>query len=235
LIETYILNPQWEADKAVADSAEDGAEAYVAMEGLAMMEAALQTLSSQFYYGTGTGGDAKGFPGLIGTYDSTNMVVDAGGTTADTGSSVWAVRFGPIDVQWVWGQGGEIAMPDVTEVRVTDGSSNPYTAYRQEILARPGLQVGRIKSVGRIKKLTEDAGKGMTDDLMDQLLEKFPAGRPPNAIFMTRRSRRQWKTSRTATNPTGTPAPWPDVVDGPEGPIKVYNTEAILDTEALTL
>jgi hypothetical protein len=236
LIETFILNPQWEADKAVADAHEDGGPAYVAMEGLGMLEAALQTLASQFYYGKGTGGDAKGHPGLLGIYDKTNMVVDAGGTTADVASSVWAVRFGPIDTQWVWGLGGQLELSEPTECRVEDDSGNPYTAYRQEILARPGLQVGRIKAVGRIKKLTTDSGKGLTDTLIDDLLALFPPGRPPNAIFMTRRSQKQLKTSRTATTPTGAAAKWPTSIEGPDGnDIPIHPTEAILDTEALTL
>jgi len=235
LVETFIMNPQWEADKAIADAAEDGPEAFIAMEGQAMLEAAYQTVASQFYYGVGTGGDANGHPGLIGVYDSTNMVVDAGGTTANTGSSVWAVRFGPLDVRWVWGLNGQMEMSDPTVVRLTDDDGNPYDGYWTSLLARPGLQVGRVESVGRIKKLNADSGKTLTDDMIDQLIEQFPAGRPPNAIFMTRRSRRQLKNSRTATTPTGSPAPWPDVIDGPEGPIKIHSTDAILNTESLSL
>jgi len=229
LVECYILNPRWECDKAVADSYEDGAEAYIAEDGVAMLEAAMQALASQFYYGTGK--DAKGFPGLLAAYDSTNMVVDAGGTTANTGSSVWAVRFGPREVTWVYGNDGDLALSDVTEERVTDGSGNPFTAYCQEILARPGLQVASVYSIGRIKKLTEDSGKGLTDDLISTLLSKFPVGKRPDVLFMTRRSLRQLQQSRTATNATGAPAPIPDESFGV--PIRV--TDAIVDTEALTL
>jgi len=229
LVECYILNPRWECDKAVADSYEDGAEAYIAEDGVAMLEAAMQALASQFYYGTGS--DAKGFPGLLAAYDTANMVVDAGGTTADTGSSVWAVRFGPREVTWVYGNDGDLALSDVTEERVTDGSGNPFTAYCQEILARPGLQVASVYSIGRIKKLTEDSGKGLTDDLISTLLSKLPVGKRPDVLFMTRRSLRQLQQSRTATNATGAPAPIPDESFGV--PIRV--TDAIVDTEALAL
>lgn len=231
LFETYIMNPRWECDRAVADAHEDGAQALIAIEGLGQMEGAMRTLASQFYYGTGTGGDAKGFPGLIGTYDATNMVVDAGGTTAATGSSVWAVRFGVQDVGWLWGNNGSLTLDPVKEQRVTDGGGNPYTAYVQELLARPGLQQLRSFSVGRIKKLTEDTGKGLTDALLGRLFAKFPVGFPPDVLFMTRRSREQLRASRTATNPTGAPAPTPTDWEGT--PIAV--TDAILDTEALTL
>ena len=236
LVQTYILNPQWECDKAVADSAEDGANAYIADEAQAIVNASLQTLGKVFYYGThATFGDAKGCPGLLQAYDSTNMVVDAGGTTDDTCSSVWAVVFGPLDVQLVFGQSGSLDLTDVDEVRLVDGSSNPYTAYRQELLAYVGLQVRRIKAVARIKKITEDSGKGLTDTLIATLLAKFPAGIQPNAIFMTRRSQGQLQASRTATTPTGAPAPFPRFVEGVGGEnIPLVITESLSDVEKLT-
>lgn len=231
LVETFILDPQFEVDKAVADAYEDGWEAFLALEASAQMEAAMQHLAACFYYGTGAGGDAKAFPGLIQAYDTTNMVVDAGGTTGDTGSSLWGVCFGPKRTQWVYGEGGKLDLSDVAEVRLTDGSSNPYTGYRQTLTAYPGLQVGHAKSVGRIKKLTADSGKGLTDALIYSLLEKFPAGLVPDVLLCTRRSLGQLRTSRTATNATGAPAPIPTDVAG----IPLRSTDAILNTEALTL
>lgn len=229
LVETFIFNPRWECDKAVADVAEDGAEAFIADEAAATLEASWQYLCSQFYYGTSN--DAKGFPGLLAAYDSTNMVVDAGGTTATTGSSVWAVKFGRKEVSWVYGEGGQLALSPVTEQRVLDSSSKPYTAYCQEMLARPGLQVGSKRVIGRIKKLTEDSGKGLTDALIAKLLSKFEAGVVPDLLLMSRRSLRQLRDSRTATNPTGAPAPFPSEAFN----IPIQVTDAIVDTEALTL
>jgi len=229
LFETYILNPRWECDKAVADRYEDGPEAYIALEASAILEAAMQTLATQFYYGTGA--DAKGFPGLVAAYDATNMVVDAGGTTAGTGSSVWALRFGPKHVTWVYGNNGSLELSDVAEQRILDGSGNPFTAYVQELLAYPGLQVASRYSIGRIKKLTADSGKGLTDDLVAELLSKFPVGVRPDVLLMSRRSLRQLQDSRTATNATGAPAPFPTEAFG----VPIAPTDAVTDTEALTL
>jgi hypothetical protein len=230
LVECYIFNPRWECDKAIADAYEDGAPAYIALEGSAVTEGAMQTLATQFYYGQGTGGDTKGFPGLLAALDST-LTIDAGGTTADTGSSCWAVKFGPKDVQWVYGGDGQLELSDVDEARILDGSSNPYTAYVQEILARPGLQVGSKYSIGRIKKLTADSGKGLTDARIGALLATFPVGRRPDVLLCSRRSLEQLRASRTATNATGAPAPMPTEAYG----IPLAATDAILDTEALTL
>lgn len=230
LVEVFIMNPRWECDKAVADSAEDGPEVYIAEEGVATVEASMITLANQFYYGINADPN-KGFPGLISAIDTANMVVDAGGTTASTGSSCWAVKFGPQDVQWVWGLNGSLAMSEVTTARLTDINGNPFTGYVQELLARPGLQVGQRWSVGRIKKLTEDVGKGLTDALIGSLLAKFPVGRGPDALFMSRRSLEQLRKSRTATNATGAPAPTPTEAFG----VPIQVTDAIVDTEALTL
>jgi hypothetical protein len=227
--ECYIMNPQWECDKAVADADEDGAQVYIANEASGIMEAAMQTLASQFYYGTGTGGDTLGFPGLLAAYDATNMVVDAGGTTDSVASSVWAVKFGPKDVAWLYGNNGALVMSEVIEQRIVDANSNPLTAYRQEMLCRPGLQVGNIRNVGRIKKLTTDSGKGLTDALLSQLLSLFQVGVEPDCFFMTRRSLDQLRKSRTATNPTGAPAPIPTEAYG----IPIYKTDGILNTELL--
>lgn len=233
LVETYIFNPRWECDKAVADRYEDGAEAYIAIEAAGIMEAAWQHLCKQFYYGSlATGGnDAKGFPGLLQAYDATNMVVDAGGTTAATGSSVWAVKFGPRDVQWVYGNGGSLDLSEVTTQRILDANSKALTAYIQELLAYPGLQVASIRSVGRIKKLTEDSGKGLTDALIASLLNKFPSGVTPDLLLMSRRSLEQLRKSRTPTNATGEPVPVPSSVFG----IPIRTTDSIKDTESLTL
>lgn len=228
-VECFILNPRWECDKAAADRYEDGAAAYISLEASSVTEAAMLHVSKQFYYGTGN--DAKGFPGLLAAYDSTNMVVDATGTTASTGSSVWAVKWGVKDVQFVYGNGGSLDMSEVSTARVTDGSGNPYTAYIQEILGYVGLQVANIKNIGRIKKITEDTGKKLTDVLIATLLSKFPAGVNPDVLLMTKRSQEQLRASRTATNATGAPAPLPSEAFG----IPIAVTEALVNTEELTL
>jgi len=228
LVECYILNPRWECDKAVADADEDGAEAAIALEAGGIMEASMQHLASQFYYGVAN--DAKGFPGLLAAYDTTNMFIDAGGTTDDTASSVWAVRFGPKQVQWVYGLDGQLALSDVTTERILDaGGVNAFSAYCQELLARPGLQVGSTKSVARLKKVTADAGMTCTDAKLANLLGLFPAGIRPDVLFMTRRSLAQLQASRTATNATGAPAPIPAEAHG----VPIAVTDAITDIEKL--
>ncbi len=237
LIETYILNPRWQVDKAVADRSEDGPEMFIFDEATGMLEAGLQQVCTNFYYGRDStyGGDVEGHPGLIDSYDSTNMVVDAGGTTATTGSSCWLIRFGTKDVNWVWGENGSMEVDDPRIESIVGENGGSLTGYVQELLAYPGLQVGSLRSVVRIKKLTADSGKGLTDDLLYQAMSKFPAGLEPHLILCSKRSLEQLRSSRTATNQTGAPAPIPESIVGTQGPIPIKPSEAILDTEALTL
>lgn len=230
LVETFILNVRFEVDRAVADRYEDGSAAYLAIEAAGQMQSAFRALSRQFYYGRGQFGDAAGFPGLIESVTSA-MTVSVGGTTANACSSVWAVRWGMQDVIWVWGDGGRLELSDVRTETLLDANSKPFTGYVQELLAYPGLQVGRSFSVGRIRQLTEEAGRTLTDQHIATLISKFPAGMPPQALFMSRRSLAQLRQSRTATNPTGAPAPFPTESFG----IPIYVTDAILDTEPTTL
>lgn len=238
IVETYILEARSQTDIAVADAHEDGPEAAIAQEMEGILEGEMHAMAMQMYYGTGTGGNSAGFPGFIQMHDSTNMVVDAGGTTASTGSSVWFVREGPKDVTWVWGNNGQLRTSPLRRESVVDAndSTKKYDAYVQVLFGRPGLQVGSLRSLGRIKKLTADSGKGLTDALIVQMLAKFPTGKGPNLILMSRRSAAQLQASRTATTPTGTPAEFATTVKGLNGEIiPVRITEAISDTESLTL
>lgn len=234
LIECFTFNPRWECDRAVADRYEDGAAAFIALEASAIMEAAMVDLCKQFYYGTLANGNSSGFPGLLQGYDATNMTIDAGGTTASTGSSVWLVKFGPKNIGWVWGNQGQLQMIDPRIESIVPDATAPtarMTAYIQELLGYPGLQIGNLLCTVRIKKLTEDASHTLTDDMLYKALEKFPVGITPDVILMTRRSLRQLRGSRTAVNPTGQPAPIPTELEG----IPIALTDSILNTEDLTL
>lgn len=230
LVECFIANVRWHADKAVADACEDGAPAYIAEEARAVLISTFMGLGAQFYYGRNTGGDAKGHPGLIDSVDST-LLVDATGTTASTGSSLYAVTWGPTAVQWVLGANGQLKVDDVRiETIVDPADSTKYlTAYIQEMLAWCGVQVKHKFAVGRIKNLTADAGKGLTDALIGSLMSKLPIGYVPDALFCSRRSREQLRASRTATTTSGKEADIPMDWQG----IPIIATDSLLDTETI--
>lgn len=229
-----ILDFSWDVDKAVADIwRKGGAQALIAREGMRHIKAALVAFEKQVFYGTTAQGDASGFTGMIQatTVDTKTdtMCYDAAGTTADTATSVWAVRIGPSDLMGVVNGDGEIALGDTTVIQKTSSGSLVYPAYYTPGCTWLGMQVGSIYSMGRIVNITEDSSHTLTDDMIAQLLAKFPVGKEPTHLIMNRRSRRQLQDSRTATNSTGAPAPFPTEAFG----VSIVTVESIVNTEAL--
>lgn len=227
LFNCFIANPIWKCDKAVADIHEDGPAAYIAAEGVGITMGQMIHVGRQFYYGTGN--DSKGFPGLKATYDAANMTIDATGSTPSTGSSVWFVKWGPLGVQFLYGNNASLQLSDVKEIVETDAEGKTLTKYHQEMLAWVGLKQASLNSVVRIKNLTAQTGKGLTDGLLADAMALFPAGYMPDVIFASRRSITQLRKSRTATTETGKEVPLPKDFDG----IPLVATDSILNTEAI--
>jgi len=157
------------------------------------------------------------------------MVVNAGGTTANKATSIYALRSDIDAVQYAWGQNGKINDGAITYCRLYDTKGRPFWGYAQPISGYVGLQVPTYQCIGRICNITEQEDKGATDRLIAKLLEQFPVGKEPTMLFMTKRSLGQIRDVRTATNPTGTEAPYPDTVFG----IPIYVSEAISNAEAI--
>ena len=226
-----IMDASFAMDVAVAESDERGVEAALAAQAVDHLQAAFFDVESQILYGTDA--DSGGSAGLA---DQTNLdglsdaqVVNAGGTTANTGSSCWLIRNGLSDCHLVWGQNGEISVGERTIQRIAGATTGTFPAYYIPITAWFGLQIGATRSVVRIANITADSGKGLTDALIASAISKFPAQRGPNLCVMSRRSLAQLQQSRTATNPTGAPAPFPESSHG----VPIVVTDAQLDTEAL--
>lgn len=229
-----ILDFSWKADKAVADSWRDGPEAYIAREGMRHLEAAMFDLEQQIIYGTTSPGSASGFSGLLNSSDldalADDMVINAGGSTASTQTSVYALRLGDNDVKLVSpAETMELGDTIVQETTV-DGSTGGLPVYYTPATMYVGLQIGGKYSAGRIANLhASDSGANLTDDDLSSLLSEFPAGAGPDVFVMNRQSLMQLQQSRTSTNPTGAPADFPDSAFG----VPIIVTDAIVNTEAV--
>jgi hypothetical protein len=236
LVECFILSARVEVDKAVAKGYEDGAEALQAIEAVGVMRAALSTVGSQTIYGTSAG--AKGFVGLqdLVTTFGTELVVDAGGTTAGTGSSVYAIKAGAQGVQYVYGNSTTFDLSPFREGDAVDANSKRFAAYIADLTAWIGFQCVNKYAVGRLKDATEDSGKGVSDAKIAELLSKFPVGERPTHLLMNRRSAYQLQISRTMTASTKQEAftgILPGVPTESFG-IPIIITDSIGNTEALT-
>lgn len=233
-----ILDWSFMADKAVADAwRKGGRNAWIAREGMRNLKQALVEFEQQVIYGTTALGDSAGFTGIINaaTVDALAdpLVINSGGTTADVQSSVYAVRVGADDLTGVFKGDGpalEVGETSVIQRVVNPGSDNKtFPAYYTPACTWLGLQVGSIHSMGRICNIEDAANDTLTDDKIASLLAAFPVGKSPTHLVMSRRSQRMLQQNRTATNPTGAPAPFPTESHG----IPVVVTDNVVDTEAV--
>ena len=226
-VQCYYLDGSFDIDDAAVEGVDWGDP--IAEQRDAHFRAAMRALCSQIYYGVSA--NASGFAGLASILDNSDddMVVDAGGTTESTATSVWALRLGIQAVSFAWGNGGKIGIGDITSQQLYDDDGKPYTGKFQKVAGYTGLQLTNLQSMARIANITEDSGKGLTDSLLSQLMAKFRVGEEPDVILMSRRSARQLRDSRTATNETGKEAPIPKDFDG----VPIERTDSIVDTETL--
>ena len=158
-VEAFLTEPRVECDYGIASAYVDGPAAYMAQQVGGALEGEFQGISHCFYYGRkATFGNASAFPGLIDSVQEA-MTVDAGGTTDNTATSVWLVRFGPQQVRWFIGNDGDLKFMDLGLHLLTDKNSKRYTGWVQAMVGRIGLQVGSVYSCARIKKITAHAGR----------------------------------------------------------------------------
>lgn len=239
--ECFRFGGRIEAAKHIADNwRRGGAAGYQAFEAKGVAEEALKTIGKQIWYGIST--DAKGFPGLKAfTPFGGDYTLNAAGTTATTGSSVYFVKFGEPYIQLMpalaRNGAGLIDLPDFIIESILDGNSKKMWGYTSELSSYLGLQTAAPFSVVRICNLTADNTKTLTDAKMNAALRLFPANFRPDRIFMSRRSSGQLQDSRTVVlQGQGTirpdqeaVAPKPTSFEG----IPITESDNILNTDAI--
>jgi len=235
---TFYLDGQMEVDNAIASGSERGTDFVLTTEASGIVKGAMITLGKQVWYGVSSGGDLNGFPGARDIVD-TSLVLDAGGTTANTGSSVYLICAMPGFMGLIFGNNTVLTPQEWRKQTYTDSSGNKRTVWNNSIEGWVGVEWLNKYAVVRIKNLTADPGKGLTDTLLAQAIELLPVGIRPTHIFMSRRSRRQLQTSRTVSIfgqdsvlPSGGQAviaPTPISYEG----IPIVPTDSILYTDAI--
>ena len=230
LVQAYIMGGRVEADKAVALAYEDGVEAYEMIEALGTMKSAMIEIGSQIWYGTDN--ETDGFPGIKAALPFTagvadGSVINAAGTTATTASSVYAVKYGAQDVILVGGNGSVPTLGEFRDETIVGENSKNMPGRVADLIGWIGLQIGNINCVRRVANLTAESGKGLTTDLLDDILNSFPVGVRPDALYMSRRSRLQLKKDlATPERPT---VSLPTEYDG----VPIIATDSILNVDAI--
>lgn len=202
LTECFIFRGAVEIDAAVSRASEGlGLDDLEMIEASRVARSALVTLGGQIFNGTSSAGftGLKQFTPKTAASGTSPIVVDATGTTAATASSIYAVKFGLQDVHIVFGNNEVLRLSEFRDQQLTDSSGNKYAGRVAELTAWIGMQLGNVNCVGRILNVTTDSGKTASDSLISQLIEKFPVGYTPDALYMSRRSAGQLARSRSVT------------------------------------
>ena len=115
--------------------------------------------------------------------------------------------------------------PTIVQVAASGGT---YSAYRVTLGGWFALQVGSTYDACRICNLDGTSDDLLTDDLIAEGISKFAAARQPNMIVMNRTALAELRASRTGTNPTGAPAPFPTEAFG----VPIVVTDALGSSES---
>lgn len=222
-----ILDATSRIDVAVAKSDPMGWQHAVSMEAMSHLRSAFKNFEDQLLNNTdGTNGFTgfAGFDGLNAVADA--MVYNAGGVTGTDQSSVWLIKTGIRDCILTVGNDGMIDM-EPTTIQQVAGTTGFYDAYITPAVGWVGVQAGSAYSVGRIANLDDTAT--LTDDIISNGLSLFPANERPDLIVMSKRELKYLQQSRTATNVTGAPAPFPSEAFG----IPIVVSDQVSITEAV--
>ena len=209
----------------------------IARENARHLRSVLAAVERQVFVGTpangtgGTGGNTLGFEGIVssGRLDglSGQPVISAGGSTADSQSSVFLVNDTMDSAALVIGNDGNITVSPAFQSRIA-GTTGHFNAWAVDIASYYAWQWGGNFSVSRIANV-ETGGSLLNDDLIARAINLHPANRRPTIIAMNRDAERQLRESRTATNATGAPAPFATEAFG----IPIVVTDQIPGDEAV--
>lgn len=206
------LDGSFHRDVQIADGFKAGRAAYMQKETAKALLSLFAGLEKQILQGVVA--DASGFAGMPGSSFldqlSDNMVVNAGGSGK---RSVWLVRSTMDDCAIVAGNDGMLRFDfdpeQLSWIATSTTTGEGYAALVANLGGWFGLQAGSAYSLGRICNIDGTSGHTLTDALIASAISKFPATKQPNLIVMDRTSLYELQASRTATNPTGAPAPFP--------------------------
>jgi hypothetical protein len=206
-------------------------EGYMGKQAEKSIKTAFSHMEKQIIQGTGN--EADGFNGLANSVYvddvGDGMVVLTASGAAGT-RNVYLLRVGDDDVALTYAT-ENLEMSEMYRSRGASGAA--YTELVIDIDGYFGLQVGSQYSVARIGNLDGSSGNTLTDDLISEAIALAPADRPFNVCVMDRVSHRELQQSRTATNPTGKPSPFPTTVSGPNGEIEIIVTDSLSATNTI--
>jgi hypothetical protein len=227
-----LMDASFDRDMASDQILRMGIGPYMERETMKSLNATLA--KSEFQLIRGTAHDAAGYDGIIdllSLYDGMALDVEGSG-----GTRVYMMIMGEDDVAGVLGYDGKFDVTDPFAIkRVTDTSTGAaYNAWAVGIHGWMCLQVAGRYSLAGAYNIDGTANKSVDDDLLADIYSLFPSDRQPfvNGILMSRVGAAQLRKSRTATNPTGLPAPFSTSWSGAGREIPIFVSDALDDEES---
>lgn len=222
LTQCALVSPMDRCDKMIADGYAGGREAFFEIKNRGIVRNATITIGTGLFYGTGAAEDFIGLRSLMPKGGT--QVIDAGGATANEGSSIYGLKLGYDAVHFVISKSTPLQAnkPYEQQHRATNGTV--FAGYSFGASIWIGLAVENPKAVCRICNLTTEAGKGATDSRIAEMLSKCPKGFTPDRLYMSRRSLMQLRQSRGHTT------------DGPEmwsNGVQIIEANSLTDSEAI--
>ncbi|MBB5038258.1 major capsid protein [Prosthecobacter dejongeii] len=234
----FLFSGRVEYDRAAGQADSGGLAAIEARESSGVMLSSMQEIGSQIF--NGVANEAEGFPGLKAfTPFGGAYTLNATGAAANTASSIYGVIMGEDYCRLIGGAGDIFNLGDFRDETLRDENDKPFAGRAADLLGWVGLQCSAKFCVVRIANVTAEVGKGCTDNLLVTAKELLPSGFSPTFWFMSRRSRAQLRTSRSAVTmaalqrtgdgvEVSAPVPTADV-DG----VPIIATDSIPNTDAI--
>ena len=222
------LDGSWNVDQAAIKEVDDSPEWVKEALKAAAWRGVIGALCAQIWYGTTSPGSASGFAGIASLYPNTDSenVVDATGAGSDV-ASAYLLSFGDRAFNLAWGHEGALDIGPIVEGTLPTSDGTTIWGFEQKIMGWCGVQLVNNEAGVRIANLEDATTLCLTDTLVASALSKFRVGVKPDAIFCNRQQHYRLQQSRTATNPTGAPAPFPTEAHG----IPIVVTESLAQTE----
>lgn len=194
-----------QVDKMIADADPAGKNALVAEEMRAVLRGTEFALEQALFYGKAR--DVYGIYGLNNliadymTMSADPSVTDAESALAKGGSSIWFLNLNNDYMEMYYGNGKTISFGPETMQNITmptgrgEGEMGSMEAYIRHCSFWLGFALKNIWAAGRI--CNESASNPVTDEMLANMLRKFPASNKPTHIVMNQESLARWEASRT--------------------------------------
>lgn len=202
--ECYAYDGLILVDKMIADADPAGKNALMAEEMRAVLRGTEFGLEQALFYGKAR--DEYGIYGLNNlvadymTMSADSSVTDAEAALAKGGSSIWFLNLNNDFMEMQYGNGKTISFgpektQDVDRPTGRDGAMGSMEAHIRHCSFWLGFALKNIWAAGRI--CNESASNPVTDEMLANMLRKFPANSKPTHIAMNQDTLARWEASRT--------------------------------------